>query len=341
LDPKYREIEKYIEQLILTGKILPGDKLPSENSLAKKFNTTRMTVRKAFDELESIGLITKVQGVGTFVSEINVFAHKRVGLLINNKRIMYGAVNFLSSVGTKMFSLQKGVNEKEEEKALDDLLSKEIDGLIIEPSEYSIRNKLLKELIKSRFPIVFVDRNIPLDDDIPTVMTDNFAGGRLLARHMKKSHRVDSALFVTAEELTISSVEERYKGISKELGYSPHIVRIDRIDGDYSPLVNEVQLRNAKCVFFCNDMLAVRGLFYLVEGGFRIPEDISVTGFDDEYVSSITRPKLTTVKQDLTKIGEVGASVLMSIIKGEKVKSRYLVGVELVVRESCGCPSEE
>jgi len=55
--PTYIKVLKYLEDLILSGKLSAGDKLPSENELARTFNTTRVTVRKALDELETNGII--------------------------------------------------------------------------------------------------------------------------------------------------------------------------------------------------------------------------------------------------------------------------------------------
>ena len=87
--PLYLQITNYVEDLILCGKYLPGDKIPSENELADKFNTTRTTVRKALDDLEK-GLLTKIFGVGTFVTEINIVSQKKIGIIVHNSQIVYG-----------------------------------------------------------------------------------------------------------------------------------------------------------------------------------------------------------------------------------------------------------
>jgi len=123
--------------------------------------------------LKRNGIISKVPGVGTFVTEINAVAHKRVGVIVNNKQIMYGAVKFLSSVGVKIFAFEQGKNISEEEQILNQLISIDIDGLLMEPTQDSINNHFLKSLSQSGFPIVFVDRSIPMPVKIPSVLTNN------------------------------------------------------------------------------------------------------------------------------------------------------------------------
>lgn len=335
--PTYGKVLKYLEDLIITGKLSAGDKVPSENELAKMFNTTRVTVRKALDELEKIGIISRVPGIGTFVTEINIMAHKRIGVLVSNRQIMYGIVKFLSSVGVKIFAYEQVESLRKEENLLEELVSKSIDGLIMEPTQNSVNNSVLKDLSQSNFPIIFVDRSIPMPVKIPAVFTDNFLGGKLIGEHMYKEHNVNKALFVTSEDLTISSVYERYNGISKGLRKKPEMLKFEYIDGDFSILSEIVKKKNIECIFFCNDMLAARGMYFLLKNGFKIPQDVKVVGFDDEFISKMTEPKLTTVKQDLVKIGETAASLIISKLKGEEVKSDLRINADLVVRNSCGC----
>ena len=66
-EPIYIKIEKYLKELIDSGKIKPGELLPSENQLTEEFNVTRMTVRSAFNNLVKEGYITRKRGIGSIV----------------------------------------------------------------------------------------------------------------------------------------------------------------------------------------------------------------------------------------------------------------------------------
>jgi DNA-binding LacI/PurR family transcriptional regulator len=212
-----------------------------------------------------------------------------------------------------------------------------VDGIIMEPTVISLADDLLKELLKESFPIVFVDRSIDMDFPVPTIITDNNQGGKLLGEHMRKVHKIESAVFVTSEDLNISSVNERYEGIKAGLKFGPTIMKVPVIDGDYSNLVRHLKKNHEQAIFFCNDMMAVRGYSFLLNKGFTLPKDIKIIGFDNDYVSKILEPKLTTVKQNLPQLGEYAASVMVRLIKKEHVEDENRIPVSLVVRESCGC----
>ena len=67
--PLYYQIRQQIEQSILSGALKPGDKLATENELAEQFGVSRMTARRAIDQLASQGMLVRIQGQGTFVAE--------------------------------------------------------------------------------------------------------------------------------------------------------------------------------------------------------------------------------------------------------------------------------
>ena len=82
-----------------------------------------------------------------------------------------------------------------------------------------------------------------------------------------------------------------------------------------------------------NDLSAYGARLSLYRKGIRVPEDISLVGFDDLPGSSYTTPPLTTVKQPLYEIGRIATKALLSIIHGEIVESQ-IPPLELVVRET-------
>ncbi|QTA37689.1 GntR family transcriptional regulator [Thermosipho ferrireducens] len=333
--PLYMKIANYLENMILKGKYSPGDKIPSENELAEQFQTTRTTVRKALSELEKKGIITKVSGIGTFVTEINIVSRKKIGIIVQNTQIIYGIIKFCSKIGSKCFVVERISDLEAEKNAIKELLSMGVDGIIMEPTVMSMANDILKSLLKDNFPVVFVDRNVDIGFSIPVVVNDNYHGGKVLGEHMRKNHKTKKALYVISEDLAISSVNERYKGISDGLKFSPQVVKVQKIDGDYSMLIP--LSKKVDTIFFCNDMMAVRGITTLLNAKIRIPDDVKVVGYDNDYVSKVLSPKLTTVEQDLSLIGETAASIMVRLIKKEEFEFENKIHSKLVVRDSCGC----
>jgi LacI family transcriptional regulator len=88
-------------------------------------------------------------------------------------------------------------------------------------------------------------------------------------------------------------------------------------------------------LFAYNDISAIGAIRAFQEAGFRVPQDISVVGFDDIPAAAFHHPSLTTVRQPLQKMGEIAVAILISRIEGEKDQPREIsVQPEIVVRAS-------
>jgi Transcriptional regulators len=88
--------------------------------------------------------------------------------------------------------------------------------------------------------------------------------------------------------------------------------------------------------FFCaSDYYAAIVMNYLIDHGLKIPQDISIVGFDDNIYARIVRPALTTVHQDVTQKGEIAVERLLSLLRGEELEhSKIVLPVSLVIRDS-------
>jgi DNA-binding LacI/PurR family transcriptional regulator len=87
-------------------------------------------------------------------------------------------------------------------------------------------------------------------------------------------------------------------------------------------------------VFVANDMMAIGALRTLHEAGRRVPEDVSVVGFDDIYAAQFTEPALTTVRQPTEDLGRELVRMLLRLIAGDPVDEPVILPTELVVRAS-------
>jgi LacI family repressor for deo operon, udp, cdd, tsx, nupC, and nupG len=91
-------------------------------------------------------------------------------------------------------------------------------------------------------------------------------------------------------------------------------------------------------VFCYNDMSALGALRAIRAKGWRVPEDISVVGFDDLFIASYTNPALTTISQPMRQMGGAAMEILLKLFNGANSKTNIKVQGQLIVRESTAAP---
>ena len=140
--PKYFTLMEELKEKIISGRIQPGEKLPSENQFTVQYSLSRHTVRKALSLLEQEGYIEACHGKGTFCSEKMRHMKKSRNIAVVTTyisdyifpRLIQGMDNVLSEQGYSIILKNTGNSRQKEAKCLEELLQKDIDGLIIEPS---------------------------------------------------------------------------------------------------------------------------------------------------------------------------------------------------------------
>lgn len=95
-------------------------------------------------------------------------------------------------------------------------------------------------------------------------------------------------------------------------------------------------------LFCANDLIALGVCAAARESGRRVPEDLSVVGFDDSFVAALVAPPLTTIRQPVARLGKEAAEVAIDLVEGRRTEPvRLTLPVELVVRDSTATPAEE
>ncbi|WP_041081760.1 GntR family transcriptional regulator [Thermotoga profunda] len=344
--PMYMIVKEYILSRIKKGELSPEDRIPSEKELMDLFQVSRITVRKAIDELAIEGYIYRLQGIGTFVQKppqkAQIVSSKLVGVFLTTASdilsvgILRGLEEYLSTIGFHPVVQFSDNDENSEKEKLDRLLQLQVAGFIILPHLCSLSDQTLLDLVKQKKPVVFVDRTIE-GLGYHSVQSDNQKGAYDIARHLLEIHHYKNIAFVSWESTKVSSVRERFHGAKKacdEFGGTIQLVQIEK------PQIKELHLLTKKfdAIFACTDLLAVEIISHLQSYNIRIPEDIAVVGFDDRPFSEFIQPKLTTVRQYPEKIGEKAAAVLISLLAWNNVDEQvHYVPTKLVVRNSCGC----
>ncbi len=187
--------------------------------------------------------------------------------------------------------------------------------------------------------MVSVDTYYSGTERVANVGVDDYSGGYQMTKYlMSMGHK--SIMFVTDSTLGYSMDRiEGFKQALKEekIDSSDKVLIVSRDSKErmktYDKEMNNILANTA--IFFSADIYAFEAIRYFKDLGLRVPEDISVAGFDDNYLAKMSRPRITTVCQDIRKKGSFAVNMLDTLIRGETLRFDNLrLPVEIVKRES-------
>lgn len=217
---------------------------------------------------------------------------------------------------------------------------KSVDGIAIICTDPNDKETI--EIIESDFPIVVIDM---LNKNTSTVTSDNELGCKLAIEYLfSLGHKRIAHIYGTSEKDNLPSMMrmEAYKKYIKEFNlyrsddYLVSGINFD-FDGGYEAMNKLLKLKNPPtAVLAASDKSALGAIKAIKNSGLRVPEDISVIGFDDIDLAEYVTPRLTTVRQNYDEIGKAAIDILVEQInKKEKLAINKVIPVELIVRESC------
>lgn len=347
--PLYVIIYQELEQAIRNGELQPGNALPSQNELARIYDVSTMTTRRALGELERSGLITRIQGKGSFVNHLSreVEGFSRIGFLhhLTNETNNEGLFNpfYVNAIG--------GVTKGAERYGLQvsyQIVSDTYDRINIWDDTAWVlldtSRDIVAKLKESNKPMVSIHSYYP-DLDIPFVVSDDVAGGYEVTSHLLSLGHRRIGIFLPESLMNLpQEFSNRYQGYVSAL--KQHKVEIDAtliaerieisVHDGYQAAIRMLESCDPPtAIFALTDMQALGVLRAAEELGIQVPDELSVAGYDDQIYARITEPALTTVKQDISAVGELAVEILVS---GARTKERQNLMVslkpELVVRDS-------
>ncbi|HEX7084671.1 MAG TPA: LacI family DNA-binding transcriptional regulator [Gaiellaceae bacterium] len=227
---------------------------------------------------------------------------------------------------------------------LERLMRGTTDGaLLLLPAEST---EELRALQRQGFPFVVVDPREHVPDGVPVVSAAHAAGAKEATEHLLSlGHRRIGAI---TGEVGWAATEERLLGFRAALSQydllpdASLIVPTDwQIPSGYEAAVKLLgRPDRPTAIFAFNDNVAV-GVFQAARlHGLRVPDDLSIVGFDDLEEAQIVDPQLTTVRQPLAELGRMGASLLMRLIDRQRLDAlRVELATKLIVRGSTAPPA--
>jgi len=349
---KYMKIAEYFKSEIIGGRINSGQQLLTENEIATKFTVSRHTVRQALMELEKGGYIYKEQGKGTFCSSRDKNTNKRTIAVLTTyisnyifPMIISGVEEVLSEAGYNLMLLNTNNEKQKEAEYLKKVIDNDVAGLIVEPTMSAYKNVNLnwyKELEKKGIPYIMI--NAKYDELDPAyVVMDDVEGGYLITKYLLQlGHRKIAGIF-KKDDLQGVNRKLGYKKALKEFGISYNSELINNFvtkEGTFEPYEftrNLIQRRDMPTAIICyNDQIATYVLQAIRDAGLRIPENMSITGYDDSDISMASEFKFTTVGHPKEDMGRRAARLLINMILEKVKKPNYVYKPELIVRYSTG-----
>jgi DNA-binding LacI/PurR family transcriptional regulator len=296
-------------------------------------DATRERIRKAAAEMNyqpSIIARTlrgqRMQTVGILLPELGEGYHTRVvsgiGDLLTEQQYFY-------------FTVQHRHNEKLIATYPHLLQARGVDGLLAVDTHLTMPLPL---------PTVLIAGHTELEN-VANVMLDHELGARLALEHLHKlGHR--EIVYIKGQSFS-TDTELRWKAtlkIAKELGLAVEPRRTVELTMDSTspsisyPLIQKLMSKDKKftAILCFNDVSAMGSIRALYDAGLRVPEDVSVLGYDDIQSASFHVPSLTTIRQPLQEMGSAGAAALLRLLSGEGLPHILRVKPELIVRESTG-----
>ncbi len=273
-----------------------------------------------------------------------------IGVVVTNiaDPFVAGVVSGIEEIagqrGLSVFLANSNADPEREVRVARKFEEQRVDGIIVTSSRVGARYVPL--LAHMQVPIVLLNNQHP-GQYAHSVMIANQEASREVTHHLiSLGHRHIAYL---GDRHGYQSDTERFAGYKDALleagiPFQPCLV----VHGDGRPEGAETA---SACLFalpepptaiFCyNDMSALGAIHHIRALGLRIPEDVSIAGFDDLFFSQFLNPPLTTVRQPLRHLGRLAMDILLKIFAGEQSEIDIKVPGELIVRQSTAPPTEE
>ncbi len=348
-EPLHRRIHAALLNDIEQRVWRPGERLPSEEALCRRFSASRITVNRAIQDLQRDALVRRRVGSGTYLeAPAAEEGALRFGLLIpelggteifepicqgmaasrqaRKHSLSWGS---LPEAGSRLEAAMELCRQYIQEGAA---------GVFFAPMEHIPNSerenrRILATLDEAHVPVMLLDRMVspfPLKDPYDCVGIDHFAAGSEITRHLL---RLGAArLAFVARPFAAASVTARYAGFRAACAGA-----LWELEPDDPEAVAKLLGSRPDALVCANDITAAMLMRTLQRTGVRIPEDIRMAGFDDVRYAQFLPVPLTTIRQNCPEIGAAAMTTMLDRVERPARPARtVLVAHELVVRASCG-----
>ena len=356
--PLYRKIYLDLKKKIDCRELMPGQKLPYERELCDLYGVKRVTIRKSLEMLAQEGLIVKHMGLGSFVSgespSAPASADSGATILFIMRRNENDIYHNTSSCNTRIFFemeqicrrngyLLSYVGQDEQTSVMDIAREHPVAGVFLVSSYHEAT---IRELTHMKMPTVLLNH---YDPRLLSVMPDN---QHMLALVIDYLCEMEHTRIAYVDGMPDSrNAQERWKAfrfamMEHGLQVDPELYFVGNWTFDGGRAAARELLKADKlptAVFAASDMMAAGVMEELRAAGLKIPEDISIVGYDNLDIDVLLSPPLSSATVNFKHMCEVAFEHLKLVMeKGDREMDHYVIRMpaSLIRRESVGSPAK-
>ncbi|MBD1382041.1 LacI family DNA-binding transcriptional regulator [Metabacillus arenae] len=313
-------------------------------ALNDKPDIKKETKEKILEEMKRLNYSPNANARSLIQKKSNI-----IGLMLSDitdpffSEVALGVEEVSSKSGYQVIYGNTFLNLEKEKRFLSSLLERKIDGLIMKPGK--LDEELLRLIEQLEIPIVFLRKLRENEQhlNVSSIDVNHYKAAYRAVEYLIKLGHVNIGFIGMSKD--VSEEEDRLKGFldcleNHNINYTDDNIIISGTGIEHGG-TGVKQLLNKKsnitAIFTANDLLAIGALEWLVKNNYKVPENISVVGFENLEISSLHWINLTTVDLPRKKIGIQAAEMLMNMVSSDHVKKEEVeLDTKLIIRKSTG-----
>lgn len=361
--PTYVRVADDLRSKLGTPGFEFGSFLPGEHEIAAQYKLSRGTIRRALSILETEGLLSRQPGRGTLILPPSAQAqNSRLKVAIVWTMVRWVGIDMFSALEEQLSAANCEIlfrssqhDHKKESEILTGLLNSDVDAVVLYSTGYPDIYPLIQQLQDQGKRVILLDRFFQdQSDTLNWVTSENERGAYEITRHLiDLGHRRIGMVIISPEYQLerISTLVEREKGYLKainEAGLEGLLLKKRCVSDEASDvcgqeLIEFIISHQPTALFFHNDASTYRMYAVLNQNGIRVPQDISIAGFDGlDLFSDLLSFSLTTVEQDFYGLGQEVGKLVLSLIQDSSRQSRQIrLPVKLRVGNTTAPPRQD
>ncbi|MDB5010149.1 MAG: LacI family DNA-binding transcriptional regulator [Mucilaginibacter sp.] len=325
--------------------------------IAKKLNISAATVSRGLQDRAGTNKDTKKRILdaaaemgyhsNSFASKLRNKRSNIIGVIVPRlnsvfmSQVIAGIEKEVSNANFTLIISQSLENMKKEAGSAAAMYSNRVDGLLVSLAYDTKSIEHFENFIKRGTPVVFFDR-VYEDKKHAAIYIDNYKAAYEVTTHLIEQG-CKRIVHLTGNQMQ-NVYADRFKGYKQaltdhQIPFNEDMVIISGLSSADGAIAAEQILKMKPLpdgVFAANDQCVISCMQVLKKEGLKIPEDIAVAGFNNDPVSCIIEPNLTTINYKGYEMGQVAAKLLMELMykKGAHSAENVVLNYELIIRES-------